>query len=582
MTDATLRHQPQLADLPSPSDDPKPLLRERLAVRPRVDGRPGYELEPLAGELAFEKGLFVLVRALQLLKAHGGVVVGVAGPSGAGKTQLVARLAELTPLTVLSLDNYLDTSGLLDANFDDPRLTDFSALTANLEDLVAGRPTEVPVYDFKLSKRTGTTRVQPPAGNVVVVEGLYALHERLRPYIGLSVAVTGGVHFDLIKRIQRDVGRCGQTPQAILEQISHSVFPMYKTFIEPDLRAAAVRIRNSYNPLAGLLASTSYTLKSTAAVPKAAALAALQAQQPGGQASERQEETVDLFLLPPGEDAETCKDWIRLRLRDGRHSLAFEEFLTDGNVLIAPSIAFDVPVRTLGGLLALGYSLGCILKRATEVLQVGALAAKWDDVPQLGQRFFQVEGRDRAAVEAAAAALHLQGSFVPRSYIELVQLGRLARECLQPSLDDLRDALPAAAAALEGGRAGVPAAPTSPGGTRLHMRLGGEGGARRALQLGSGQPATPADWTQAGGKGEDARLEAQLVALESRAASLHSDAASGADQLKAELGALACAHAALAAEVEALAFGHHASSARLAAAAAAGAALALVLRAALT
>lgn len=585
MADGTPRRPPPLLPgLPSPntpSGEPKPLLRERLSVRPRADGRPGYELEPLADELKYDKGLFVLVRAVQLLKAHasGVVVVGVAGPSGAGKTQLVARLGELTPVTVLSLDNYLDTSSLLDGNYDDPRLTDFTALTANLEDLVAGRSTEVPKYDFKQSRRVGTTRMLPPASGVLVLEGLYALHERLRPFISLSVAVTGGVHFDLIKRIQRDVARCGQTPQEILGQISETVFPCYKTYIEPDLRTAAVRIRNSYNPLAGLLASTSYTVKATAPVAKAAALAALQGQQPGSsEVSERHEETTDLFLLPPGEDAETCRDWIRLRLRDGKHSLAFEEFLSDGAVLIAPSIAFDVPVRTLGGLLTLGYSLGCILKRSTEVLQCGALAAKWDDIPQIAQNFFQIEGRDRAAVEAAAAALDLQSSLVPRSYIELVQLGRLARECLQPSLDDLRSALPAAAAAALAGGSGV--IPTSPGGTRLHTRLGGREGARRALQLGSGQPASPADWL--GGTpaertegpseaSECARLEAQVTALESRAAS---------QQLGTELASLKSAHAALVAEVSALTdagFSRHVSGAHFAAAAVAGAAIAMLL-----
>ena len=31
------------------------------------------------------------------------------------------------------------------------------------------------------------------------------------------------------------------------------------------------------------------------------------------------EETCDIYLLPPEGDPEVCKDWIRLRLRDGRY-----------------------------------------------------------------------------------------------------------------------------------------------------------------------------------------------------------------------------------------------------------------------
>jgi hypothetical protein len=138
-------------------------------------------LEPLPVELSFEKGLFVVVRAIQLLTSHQPgkararthitrahttaaltihtrasfpalfptfpppfpqvIVVGLAGPSGAGKTELSRRLRELTPtLTVISLDNFLDTSAIVDGNFDDPRLTDFARLCGNLEDLKVCAP----------------------------------------------------------------------------------------------------------------------------------------------------------------------------------------------------------------------------------------------------------------------------------------------------------------------------------------------------------------------------------------------------------------------------------------------------------
>ncbi len=35
-------------------------------------------------------------------------------------------------------------------NYDDPRLTDYETLMANLTDLKEGRPTRVPIYDFKV------------------------------------------------------------------------------------------------------------------------------------------------------------------------------------------------------------------------------------------------------------------------------------------------------------------------------------------------------------------------------------------------------------------------------------------------
>ena len=199
---------------------------------------------------------------------------------------------------------------------------------------------------------------------------------------------------------------------------------------------------------------------------------------------EEREETVDLYLMPPGEDAETCRDWIRMRLRDGRYSLLFEEYISDGDVLISPSMSFEVPVRTLSGLMALGYSLGAIIRRDSLVMRSEGLTAKYDTIVQLGQRFFQIEGRDRGAVERAAAALGLAGTFIPRSYIELVQLGRLVSECA-PRLEDCGFLPPAVAASMAApqhlqpptppappllARASTGLAPTSPGGTRLHTR----------------------------------------------------------------------------------------------------------------
>lgn len=37
----------------------------------------------------------------------------------------------------------------------DPRLTDYDLLLENLNDLRAGKDVEVPIYDFKLSRRVG-------------------------------------------------------------------------------------------------------------------------------------------------------------------------------------------------------------------------------------------------------------------------------------------------------------------------------------------------------------------------------------------------------------------------------------------
>ena len=44
-------------------------------------------------------------------------------------------------------------------------------------------------------------------------------------------------------------------------QISDTVYPMYKAFIEPDLAKAHLRISNTFNPFSGFMDAT-YILKS--------------------------------------------------------------------------------------------------------------------------------------------------------------------------------------------------------------------------------------------------------------------------------------------------------------------------------
>ena len=41
--------------------------------------------------------------------------------------------------------------------------------------------------------------VAPPANRIVIVEGIYALSDRLRPSLDLRVSIRGGVHLDLAR-----------------------------------------------------------------------------------------------------------------------------------------------------------------------------------------------------------------------------------------------------------------------------------------------------------------------------------------------------------------------------------------------
>ncbi|KAI7733763.1 hypothetical protein M8C21_015226 [Ambrosia artemisiifolia] len=390
------------------------LLRDQVQLVKKKDSS-RYEIAPIQDPLSFEKGFFVVIRACQLLvqKNEGILLVGVAGPSGAGKTVFTDKVHNFMPsIAVITMDNYNDATRIVDGNFDDPRLTDYDTLLENIHGLKEGRPVQVPIYDFKSSSRVGYRTVEVPSSRIVIIEGIYALSEKLRPLLDLRVSVTGGVHFDLVKR----------------------VYPMYKAFIEPDLQTAHIKIINKFNPFSGFQ-NPSYILKSKKSVTPEEMKAVLSPDH-----NERKEETYDIYLLPPGEDPEACQSYLRMRNRDGKYNLMFEEWVTDSPFIISPRITFEVSVRLLGGLMALGYTIAAILKRSSHVFSDEKVCVKTDWLEQLNRTYVQVQGRDRLYVKYIAEQLGLDGTYVPRTYIEQIQLEKAVNDVMALP-DDLKTKL---------------------------------------------------------------------------------------------------------------------------------------------
>lgn len=413
------------------------LLKDQLELTKTKgpDGKVRYAIKPMPSEVPFDKGLFVFVRAVQLLtsKNKDTIVVGLAGPSGSGKTAFAKKIQNLIPgCAMLSMDNYNDGSKVIDGNFDDPRITDYDALIENLSDLKEGKSAQVPIYDFKESRRVGYQTVEVPESRVVILEGIYALSQRVSPLLDLRVSITGGVHFDLVKRVLRDIERSGQAPEDIIQQISDTVYPMYKAFIEPDLKTAHLRIYNPFNPFTGFMSPT-YILKSG----KKIDLEAMREKLGLDEAKKSETETYDIYLVPPGEDAETCQSWLRMRNRDGRYNLMFEEWVVEDKFIISPRVTFEVPVRILGGLMALGYEIGTIMQRnsVSYFKKDEKIMVKVDHIVGVDRHFVQIQGKDRNKVAEMGAAMGLEGTYHPHSYIEIIQLENLTQEFLTVSED---------------------------------------------------------------------------------------------------------------------------------------------------
>ncbi|MFB3813175.1 MAG: uridine kinase [Terriglobales bacterium] len=176
-------------------------------------------------------------------------LVGIAGPSCAGKTELSRHLARLLSATILPLDcYYFDLSHLPPEerarnNFDIPTALDHDLFLQHLEALNRGEEIARPVYDFARHCRSGQVEIVEP-GRYIIVEGLFVLYwEDVRNTFGTRVFVDLDDKSCLDRRIVRDVEERGRTPESVIWQFTETVRPMAERYIRPTKQFADVVVR---------------------------------------------------------------------------------------------------------------------------------------------------------------------------------------------------------------------------------------------------------------------------------------------------------------------------------------------------
>lgn len=173
-------------------------------------------------------------------------LIGVAGPSGAGKTYLATHLAATLHASVLALDRYyrdlshLSTEERALVNFDAPEALDHELIVEQVARLRNKETVRLPVYDFATHTRSARTEVLRPA-EVIIIEGLFTLHwPSLRELLGTSVFVDMDDEVCLTRRKARDVRERGRTPESVVEQYVATVAPMALRYVRPTIVHADV------------------------------------------------------------------------------------------------------------------------------------------------------------------------------------------------------------------------------------------------------------------------------------------------------------------------------------------------------
>ncbi|WOH15565.1 hypothetical protein DCAR_0935107 [Daucus carota subsp. sativus] len=364
-------------------------------------------LQSLPLHVPFDRGNYLLVKSIQELrsKKDGLVTVGIGGPSGSGKTSLAEKVASVIRCTVISMEHYR----IVVDDGNDLNPIDFDLLVQNLEDLIRGKDALTPVFDFQEKRRIGSKVIKNASAGVVIVDGTYALHARLRSLLDIRVAVVGGVHFSLLSKVKYDIGE-----SCSLDYLIDSIFPLFRKHIEPDLHHAQIRINNSF---VSSFREPIYKLKCKSEQSKSGLSAyAFHGKEP------IPENFIEMYLRPPSASEEAhINDWIKVRQSGIKYYLSLgDQRIVDKNYIIRPKAEFEVGRMTLGGLLALGYTVVVSYKRSSTSVSDGNLSMSLESIDTLGETYMVLRGTNRKTVGAEASRMGINGPWITKSYLEMI------------------------------------------------------------------------------------------------------------------------------------------------------------------
>lgn len=189
-----------------------------------------------------------------------GILIGIAGGTGAGKTLVAQSIAEdlgSEQVVILEQDSYyrdlrnIPLGERESRNFDHPDAFDRDLLRAQLETLLAGGQVDMPVYDMRTHTRTAQA-VPVKGRRIMILDGLLILEDpALRQLMDIKLYVDADPDIRFIRRLKRDLTERGRTLDQIIRQYESSVRPMHLQFVEPSKRYADLVIpEGGYNAVA--------------------------------------------------------------------------------------------------------------------------------------------------------------------------------------------------------------------------------------------------------------------------------------------------------------------------------------------
>uniref|UniRef100_A0A0D9ZID1 CYTH domain-containing protein n=1 Tax=Oryza glumipatula TaxID=40148 RepID=A0A0D9ZID1_9ORYZ len=134
------------------------------------------------------------------------------------------------------------------------------------------------------------------------------------------------------------------------------------------------------------------------------------------------ENFIEMYLRPPFASEEIkIDDWIKVRQCGIRYYLSLgDQRIVDKYFIIRPKAEFEVGRTTLGGLLALGYSVVVSFKRTCTSVSRDQLLIAAETIDTLNETFLVLKGPSRKIVAAEARKLGIKGPWITKSYLEMI------------------------------------------------------------------------------------------------------------------------------------------------------------------
>lgn len=186
------------------------------------------------------------------------LIIGVAGGTGSGKTTIANAIIEkigTEDVLVIEHDSYYKDGSHLPLgerekmNFDHPDALETDLLVRHLRELIAGRPVEIPVYDFATFSRKKPGMMKKPA-QVIILEGILLFCEReLRDLMDIKIFVETANDIRFIRRLRRDMVERKRSLDSVIRQYTETVRPMHEIFVEPSRKYADIIIPEGHNPV---------------------------------------------------------------------------------------------------------------------------------------------------------------------------------------------------------------------------------------------------------------------------------------------------------------------------------------------